>query len=72
MTNTAALTAEENCPECNGSGEVERNIMRGEEGMQIEMDAMVECSECGGTGNAGRCLPDLTLEEMLSISNNKR
>ena len=30
--------------------EVEKNIHRGEEGMQIEMDVMVTCSECDGTG----------------------
>jgi len=40
----------ENCPECNGSGEIEKNIHRGEEGMQIEMDVMVVCPFCGGDG----------------------
>ena len=38
------------CTSCNGEGEVERNIWRGEEGMQIEMDVMVVCSKCDGTG----------------------
>jgi len=47
------LTGEEpaDCPECQGTGETEKNIFRGEEGMQIEMDVMVVCSECNGTGN---------------------
>ena len=35
---------------CDGAGEIEKNIWRGEEGMQIEMDVMVTCSECNGTG----------------------
>ncbi|MES2382346.1 MAG: hypothetical protein V4538_14970 [Bacteroidota bacterium] len=39
-----------NCENCNGTGEVEKNIHRGEEGMQIEMDVMVICNECGGKG----------------------
>ncbi len=38
------------CTNCEGSGEVEKNIWRGEEGMQIEMDVMVVCSECDGSG----------------------
>lgn len=38
------------CTSCNGEGEVEKNIHRGEEGMQIEMDVMVVCSECDGDG----------------------
>ena len=38
------------CDQCFGTGEVEKNIWRGEEGMQIEMDVMVVCSQCNGTG----------------------
>jgi len=39
------------CNECDGTGELEKNIFRGEEGMQIEMDVMITCPECGGTGS---------------------
>ena len=37
------------CPECKGKGEIEQNILSGEEGMQIEIDVMVVCSECEGS-----------------------
>ena len=37
------------CTECNGSGEVEQNILCGEEGMKIEMDVLSVCSECEGS-----------------------
>ena len=47
------------CDECNGTGEVEKNIHRGPEGMQIEMDVMVVCSQCDGTG-----LSDIQVEEV--------
>jgi len=40
----------EKCEHCNGDGEIEKNILRGDEGMQIEMDVMVTCQECEGTG----------------------
>lgn len=35
------------CPECNGEGEVERNIQR--DGYP-EVDAPVVCADCNGTG----------------------
>ena len=38
------------CEECNGNGEVEKTIYRGDEGMEIEMDVMVTCAECDGAG----------------------
>lgn len=36
------------CPRCHGEGEIEKNIWKGEEGMQIEMDVMIVCPECNG------------------------
>ena len=39
------------CPTCKGEGQIEKNIYRGQEGMQIEMDVMVVCSECDGEGS---------------------
>lgn len=38
------------CENCNGSGELEKTIYRGDEGMEIEMDVMCVCDECDGTG----------------------
>ena len=40
----------EKCETCNGEGEIEKNIHRGDEGMQIEMDVMITCPDCDGTG----------------------
>jgi DnaJ-class molecular chaperone len=40
----------EECDLCGGTGEVEKTIHRGPEGMQIEMDVMVTCQRCDGTG----------------------
>lgn len=38
------------CENCNGTGEIEKNIFVGDEGMQIEIDAMLVCEECNGYG----------------------
>jgi hypothetical protein len=38
------------CEECNGNGIVEKTIYTGDEGMEIEMDVMVECRFCDGSG----------------------
>jgi hypothetical protein len=45
-----ATGAKNQCEGCNGTGEVEKTIHRGDEGMEIEMDVMVECHECDGKG----------------------
>ena len=47
-----ATNYKEKCDKCNGNGEVEKTVYRGDEGMEIEMDVMVECSECDGSGKA--------------------
>ena len=47
-----ATNSKEKCKDCYGHGEVEKTIHRGDEGMEIEMDVMVECSECDGSGKA--------------------
>lgn len=46
-----ATNYKQQCDGCNGHGEVEKTVYRGDEGMEIEMDVMVECSECDGKGN---------------------
>lgn len=40
----------EPCENCNGTGEVEKTVYLGEEGMTIEADVMCVCDECDGTG----------------------
>ena len=40
----------EKCEDCKGTGEIEKTIYRGEEGMEIEMDVPVVCDECDGSG----------------------
>jgi DnaJ-class molecular chaperone len=47
---TKSTNAKKQCDGCNGSGEVEKTIYRGDEGMEIEMNVMVECHECDGKG----------------------
>jgi hypothetical protein len=38
----------EMCEDCQGTGEVEKTIFRGEEGMEIETDVICACSQCDG------------------------
>ena len=38
------------CEKCKGTGEIEKTVYRGEEGMAIVMDVMVVCPDCEGKG----------------------
>jgi DnaJ-class molecular chaperone len=38
------------CEKCKGTGEIEKTVYRGDEGMEIEMDVMVVCPDCEGKG----------------------
>ena len=40
----------EKCCECNGTGEKEKTLRVGQQGMEIEMDAPCTCIFCEGTG----------------------
>jgi DnaJ-class molecular chaperone len=48
---TKETNAKAKCDACGGHGQVEKTIYRGDEGMEIEMDVMVECAECEGSGS---------------------